>query len=408
MINAGDLFLFPRQWMDEESKGVITLVKQWADREIISKRLDYREKYADLFPKKRRMLALDIGLQKLLIPEDLGGLGWDCPSRTPGTLSVLSEIGRADASIGVSFAVQYAVLACIMGHENLRSKFAVSYSGQEVRTPTLITPGPGFAGQETPLFKGRSIPAQARSDKEGCLISGSSLRPLFAGTCADVFCTVCSDGNGRPCIAFIPGDAKGLTRGPALKATGLNAFENADVSLDNVRIPGHALIREDEAVEGLFILLNLFLGGVSMGAGINFFEILSDWCNTRVIKGGAMLKENPLCASVIADSAEELALARLLLFDLAQAIAFQPDWGGDSPGRIYTYAMMIGSRVQQGIMRAMNRGLELMGSAGYAKEWHVEKHWRDVKTIQSLLCGVGAEAPVKLDTARFFCNCTEI
>jgi len=49
-----------------------------------------------------------------------------------------------------------------------------------------------------------------------------------------------------------------------------------------------------------------------------------------------------------------------------------------------------------------------MGSAGYAKEWHVEKHWRDIKTIQSYLCGVGAEAPIKLDLARFFYDCREV
>jgi hypothetical protein len=69
---------------------------------------------------------------------------------------------------------------------------------------------------------------------------------------------------------------------------------------------------------------------------------------------------------------------------------------------------MIGSRSQQAVMRAINRGLELMGSAGYAKEWHAEKHWRDVKTIQSLMCGVAAETPVKMDTARFFFSCSQV
>lgn len=408
MIDADDLFLSPKQWMDNESRDVTTLVKQWADRQIILKRLDYRERYATLFPEKRKMLALEIGLQRLLVPEDLGGFGWNVPSRTPGILAVLSEIGRADASIGVSFAVQFCLLSVIMNREKLRSGFASSYSAEEVRTPTLITPGPGYAGEETPLFRGRSILAQACPDEKGYVLSGSNLRPLFAGTCADLCCTVCADSDGRACLALVPGDSEGLKRGPALKATGLNAFENADISLDAVRIPEEFLITGEGSVDSLFVLLNLFLGGVSLGAGIDFFEILSDWCNIRVIKGGTMLKENPLCASVIADAAEELALARLLLFDLAQAIASPPDWGGEQPVRTYTYAVMIGSRVQQAVLRAINRGMELMGSAGYAKEWHAEKHWRDVKTIQSLLCGVGAEAPVKMDTARFFCSCTEI
>ncbi len=106
--------------------------------------------------------------------------------------------------------------------------------------------------------------------------------------------------------------------------------------------------------------------------------------------------------------AEEIALAKILAHDLASLIARPGALGGPSLRRTFTYAGMIGSRIQQGVMRAMNRGLELMGSAGYAKEWHVEKHWRDVETIQSVLCGVAAEVPVKMDTARFFYDCTEL
>jgi alkylation response protein AidB-like acyl-CoA dehydrogenase len=158
----------------------------------------------------------------------------------------------------------------------------------------------------------------------------------------------------------------------------------------------------------LYTWLNLLLGGVSIGAATNFFELLADWSDNRVIKGGTTLKENPLCASVLADVAEEIALAKLLLYDLAAIIARPSSLDASSLTRTFTFAQMIGSRVQQGAMHAMNRGLELMGSAGYAKEWHVEKDWRDVKTIQSVLCGAGAEAPVKMDTARFFYSCTEI
>ena len=31
--------------------------------------------------------------------------------------------------------------------------------------------------------------------------------------------------------------------------------------------------------------------------------------------------------------------------------------------------------------------MELMGSAGYAREWHLERYWRDVKSVQSCLGG---------------------
>ncbi|HGP4740432.1 TPA: acyl-CoA dehydrogenase family protein, partial [Vibrio cholerae O1] len=131
------------------------------------------------------------------------------------------------------------------------------------------------------------------------------------------------------------------------------------------------VLNHEGNIEELYIWLNLLLGGVSVGAAMNFFELLADWSESRTIKGGVLLKENPLCASVLADVACEIALSRLLLCDLAGIIAAQKESGPETIRRTFTYAGMIGHRVQKGAMHAMNRGLELMGSAGYAKEWHV-------------------------------------
>jgi alkylation response protein AidB-like acyl-CoA dehydrogenase len=294
------------------------------------------------------------------------------------------------------------------GRTGLVEAMTASYLDDELKIPSCILPGPGSVGQDTPLFKGRSIPARVEARDSGPAISGANLRPFASGLRADLFLTVCAGERGRPCIALVPGNAQGVERSGGVKTTGLNALENAGITFRNTPIPRENLIEDPGAIPALFTLLNLFLGGVSLGAGMNFFEILGDWSDNRVIRGSGPLKENPLCASVLADVAEEIACSRLLLHDLARLVSpAGRAWSLDTEG-LYTYAVMIGARIQQGIMRSINRGMELMGSAGYAKEWHAEKHWRDVKTIQSLLCGVGAEAPVKMDTARFFYDCSKI
>ncbi|MGO9146937.1 MAG: acyl-CoA dehydrogenase family protein [Desulfomonilia bacterium] len=410
--NIDDLFIFPKQWMDDESRSIATLVRQWADKEIISKRMEYRENYARLFKEKREKLGLAIGLQRLTLPVEHGGFGWNSPENAPGVLTILCETGRADAAIGITLAAKYAIFATITLEHNINKKLcdtlAPLYAGDKIKTVAIILPGAGIAGKEHPLFNGRAILAEAKAVEGGYTIEGANLRPLFSGKEADLFCVVCAGKEGKPCIAFVPGDAAGVKRGMAFLTTGLNACENADVTFSNVRVSKENVIKRDGAVEELYVWLNLLLGGVSAGAGTNFYEMLFDWSETRVIKGGTMLKENPLCASVLADVAEEVALSKLLLYDLAQIITRPEEWSTGNGACVFTFAEMIGSHVQQSVMKAINRGLELMGSAGYSKEWHVEKHWRDVKTIQSLLCGVAAEAPVKMDTARFFYNCTEI
>jgi alkylation response protein AidB-like acyl-CoA dehydrogenase len=407
-----ELFVYPKELVDEESKRVIHLVQQWANKEIISKRQEYRENYEKFFIEKRKSLNLTIGLERLTLPEENGGFGWNNPSNAPGIVSVLTEIGRADAAIGVVSAIKCIIFAAVSMAPHLDKALcdtlAPIYCADELKTPSLILPGMGEIGRETPLFLGRSILATVEPDGEGYAVNGKNLRPLNSGAVADLFCVVCADKLGRPCVALVPGNDRNIVRGKTLLETGLNVCANADVSFNSVRIPKSYLIAREGVVEEIFAWLNLLFGGVSVGVGMNFFEMVGDWSETRTIKGGSMMKENPICASVLADVADEVFTARLLLYDLAHIMSKPDDWGYSSSQRVYTFSQIIGSQVQQKVMRAINRGLELMGSAGYSKEWHVEKHWRDVKTIQSYLCGVGAEAPVKMDTARFFFDCKEI
>lgn len=407
-----ELFVYPKELVDEESKRIIHLVEQWANKEIISKRQEYRENYEKLYIEKRKSLNLTIGLQRLTLPEEHGGFGWNSPANAPGIVSILAEIGRADAAIGVVSAVKYTIFSAISMLPNLDKvlcdALAPMYCAEELKTPSLILPGAGETGQETPLFSGRSILATVEPDGEGYAVNGKNLRPVNNGAVADLFCVVCADTLGRPRIALIPGDDVNVVRGKTLLETGLNASANTDVSFNRVRIPKSYVITREGVVEEIYTWLNLLLGGVSVGAGMNFFEVVGDWSETRTIKGGYIMKENPLCASVLADVADEVFTSRLLLYNLAHIMSKPDDWGYSGSQRVYTFSQIIGSQVQQKVMRAINRGLELMGSAGYSKEWHVEKHWRDVKTIQSYLCGVGAEAPVKMDTARFFFDCKEI
>jgi alkylation response protein AidB-like acyl-CoA dehydrogenase len=404
------LFVSTHEQNDEEEQRIVNTVRQWADREILAKRLAYIEHYEREFAAKRRMLLMDIGIQRLALPEEDGGFGWNSATRAPGLAAVLMEIGRADAAIAYLSALQFTTILAT-GVDNAPSVSALIssfYSADRPVNPALILPGPGTLDEQTPLFFGRSINVRLIHQGNNNILVGNNIRPAGCGAMADHFCVVCADSTGNPCFAFVPADAQGVQSGNILKETGLNACKNADITFNHVQIPREAIIEGNEAVEKIYIWLNLLLGAVSIGAAMNFFEIVYDWANTRTIKGGSIMKENPLCASVLADVAEEIAIARFLADDLARLISKMTGTNGQELQHVFTMSQIVGYRIQQGTLRAVNRGMELMGSAGYAREWHAEKHWRDIKTIQSYLCGVGAEVPVKMDTARFFFDCKEI
>jgi len=404
------LFISTREQIDEEEQRIVNTVRQWADREIIAKRLAYLENYEHEFAAKRRIILMDIGLQRLVLSEVNGGFGWNSNTRAPGLAAVLMEIGRADAAIAYLSALQFTTILACAAEDTTFAGALISnfYSTDQPVNPALILPGPGTLDEQTPLFFGRAINVRLVHESESNIVIGKNIRPTGCGAIADHFCVVCADSSGKPMVSIVSADTQGVQKGNILKETGLNACKNADVTFNNVKLPQAAILEGNEVVERIYIWLNLLLAATSVGAAMNFFEIVYDWANTRTIKGGSIMKENPLCASVLADVAEEIAIARFLTDDIARLIAMMASPHSPELQHVYTMSQIVGYRIQQGTLRAVNRGMELMGSAGYAREWHAEKHWRDIKTIQSYLCGVGAEVPVKMDTARFFFDCKEI
>jgi alkylation response protein AidB-like acyl-CoA dehydrogenase len=407
-----DLFLYPKSWIDDDAREFAAAARSWAEKEILADRLKYLQNYERLFVEKRGTLVRDIGFERLVLPGEHGGYDWNKPSSAPGILTVFTEIGRADEAISFIAALKYALFAVISMEPNtdksLLDELAPLYLADGIKNVALVLPGPGTCGEVTALFAGRSVPVDIKAGRNGCTITGKRLRPLGPGLDADLFGVVCMDKSSHPCVAFVPADAKGVRKHDPIKTTGLNACRNADVTFDKVVVPKTHLIMREGAVQELYAWLNLLLGGTSIGGALNFFEILVNWAENRTIKGTDIMKENPLCASVLATVAEEVAGARLMAYSLAHLMAQPEDWGGVGGAGVFTFAQMLGGRIQQGCLNAINRGMELMGSAGYAREWHVEKHWRDVKTIQSWLCGVGSDVPVKMDVARYFYDCKEV
>lgn len=407
-----ELFPFPKNWVDEETIAIAEAIHQWADREIINNRLEYQKAYHDLFHSRRKSHNLDIGFQRVIFPEKYGGSGFNSLDKTPALVTILIELSRADAGLGFMSALEYTVSSVVAMEPNVNSEIcdliAPLLCKDSLKKISLILPGSGTSEKETFLYLGRSINAEIIPGKNGYILNGINLRPLGNGLEADIYTVVCSDPEGKIGLAFLKGDTKGISWGTPLKQTGLDECINSDVTFDNVKIPNEHIIFGEDAVNEIYTWINLFLGSVSLGACNNFFEILRDWSNNREIKGKGLLKENPLCASVLATVAEEIALVKILVYNVSNFIGRTQVWGGHSNPVIFMAAKMFGKRIQESAMNAMNRGMELMASAGYAREWHAEKHWRDVKTIQSCLCGVGAEIPVQMDIARYFYDCEEI
>lgn len=409
------LFVYPKSRVSKETGDIVKSVRQWANKEIVNRRLEYLDDLENAFIRARSRLAIDIGCQGLMLPQESGGLGFAIPDeQTDGKtdaatplLLILKEIGRADAGIGFIHAMEYALCALIATAENDRTaidkELAPLLCQDRLNTAALILPTCGPAGGTYPLFEGRSVRASLETGDaaDGFRLSCPPLRPLDLGAEAAVFVVVCAEPDGEPAVAIVPGDAEGVSRGAPVRKTGLEGCANTDIEIKGLRLPPALLLSGAPAVRTLYAWTGLLLGAVSTGAAMGCMEVAGQWAAERVIKGGEPLKDNPLCAYVLAEAYEEMAVSWALLHHLSDAFANPGEWGAPASPMMFAQAQMTGRRVQAGAMRAVDKMMELMASEGYAREGRMEKAWRDIKTIQSGLCGAGAEAPARLDVARY-------
>jgi len=338
---------------------VARLVRRWTDRELLPKRPTLGESTEELLMPALEVLREEVGLAEMIQAEE--GITGDEGQEPLLWALCMEQVGRGDCGLGLLVAVELAL--------------AKVYGEPEAARAALVLPRLP-AGDEAGLaaLAGRAPQAAAVKDGDGWRVTGEGMIPLCRGEVADLLAVVCTaEGEPEPLMLLVQ---ERVTVGEPLVQTGLAASRNAAVSLRDaaavIALPFGPLERAD-----LEAWLRLGCAGVCAGALEMGLEILTDWAESRVIKGkGQPFLNNPLVASVMAEVAEDLMVCRALLTDGARRLAGE---GGPLAMGVAWH------RISGMVERSLGRAMELMGSAGYAREWQLERYWRDVRTLRGLL-----------------------
>ncbi|MHB8781655.1 MAG: acyl-CoA dehydrogenase family protein [Candidatus Geothermincolia bacterium] len=394
-----DLFPFNHAWLSDMDKSLAQTLRSWAETEVMAKRLEHREDHEQLLEPAMRKLFLDIGMQRLLWPEPNGGDGHNGPEAAFTMVAALEQVSRADTGIAFTLACTAALQASIALSPGLREDACAAiggiFSDSQVSLASLVLPVFGSEAQLT-----------AKRQKGNWVVKGDAVRPLNSGSDGAVFGVFCAveDEPGESVFLLIPADSKGVQRAPAFLKTGLAASRNADVTFDAVKVPeSQCAFSGDEGIQTLLSWLRLGVSACCVGALMATREILQEWGDTRVIKGkGQVFKENPLTAALMADVAREASLSRMLTYNVASYLADPEQYGPGGEPRNAVTAGMVSQYVAATAEKCINNAMELMASAGYAREWNLERYWRDVKTMQS---SMGPDQLNKLSFSRYFYAC---
>ncbi len=376
----------------EEDLAFLTVIRKYVDNEMMPVRLKLDEDY-NVFEEVYEGLV-KLGIQKRGFSPEYGGLG----IRSATTVcAITEELSRGDSGISLHSLIIPWCLAGAMGARNkvLMDKFIPMFCGDTPRCGCLaITEPAGGCNIEDAAEHGLTIRTRAKLDGNEWVINGEKMWPSGASI-ADLYCVVCTtDPNQKEdgiALIYVPKDTPGLSFGKAEEKMGMKVTDvNTAIYFDNVRAP------KEYRAGGPGIDWQLFRANIgwgrltsapmALGNAQAVLEIVIEYTKNRFY-GGKPVRTHSLQAAMIADMAIGIESARAFYLSVAAMFNNRKKYG--NPGEDYLMARACAAKVYACDVTetVCNRAMELMGSYGYARDYHVEKYLRDSKIIQIWLGG---------------------
>lgn len=376
----------------EEDKAILSAVRNYVEKAVMPLRVELDEDY-DAFRRAYDGLV-KMGIQKRGFSQKYGGLG----IRSATTVCALTEeISRGDSGLSLHALIVPWAMAAAMGAQNkvVLDTFAPLFCGDEPRCACLaITEPAGGCNVEDAAAHGRTIRTTARLDGDDWVINGEKMWPSGASI-ADLYCVVCTtdieqEENGVALI-YVPKDAPGLSFGKPERKMGMRITDvNAAIYFNNVRVP-KSYRASGPGMDWKLFRNNLSWGRLTsapmtLGNAQAVLETVIEYTGTRFY-GGKSVRAHSLQAAMIADMAIAIESARAHYMHVAAMFNDRERFG--SPGDDFLLGRASAAKVFACDVTEMvcNKAMELMGSYGYSREYHVEKYLRDSKVIQLWLGG---------------------
>ncbi|MFE0171336.1 acyl-CoA dehydrogenase family protein [Streptomyces sp. NPDC059002] len=325
------------------------------------------------FPVDVLRKAAGLGLGGVYVREDAGGSGL---TRADGVL-VFEALATGCPSIAGYLSIHNMVAWMIdtYGDEDQRSRWLPRLCAMEdLGSYCLTEPG---AGSDAGALRTTAV-----RDGDHYVLDGVKQFISGAGAAQVYVVMARTDGSGPDGVSafLVERDDPGLSFGANEKKMGWNAQPTRQVVLDGVRIPADRLLGGPG--DGFRIAMNGLNGGrlgiaaCSLGGARSALDRSLAHLAEREAFGARLLDAQALQFR-LADMATELAAARALVHQAAQALD-----RGDS-GAPHLCAMAKRFATDTGYAVA-DRALQLHGGYGYLSEYGIEKIVRDLRVHQIL------------------------
>jgi alkylation response protein AidB-like acyl-CoA dehydrogenase len=350
-----------------EAAELIRTVREIAAQELAPRAA--RDEAAEAFPRDVFRLLGRIGVLGLPYPEEHGGGGLSYEVY----LQVLEELGAVWASVGVGVSVH--ALSCFglatAGTAAQQAEWLPDMLGGELLGAYCLSEA--HAGSDPAAMR-----TTARRDGDEYVLDGAKAWTTHGGQ-ADfykVMARTSDERNGISCF-LVPAGTPGLVADPPERKMGLTGSTTATMRLAGVRVPVERRLGAEG--DGLRIALTgldagrLGIAAVATGLAQGALDAAVAYAQERETFGRPIIQHQGL-AFLLADMAAAVATARSTMLAAArlkdQGLPF---------GREASIAKLV---CTDNAMRVTTDAVQVLGGAGYTRDFPVERYMREAKVMQ--------------------------
>jgi butyryl-CoA dehydrogenase len=324
------------------------------------------------FPRKLLEVLARTDLCGVYIPERYGGLD----RGVFGLCLVVEEISRVDSGVAICFAATGlgAIPIILFGTEEQKHRYLPEVAaGRKLGAFALTEANAGsdsFA-QETSAVK----------DGDYYVLNGTK-QWITNGGEADIYTVIAVTNKAkgaRGVSAFIvEKGTPGFSFGKKENKMGIRASSTTELVFNNCRVPKENLLSREGM--GLIVVARTLdqsrpgVGAQAVGIAQGALDQALKFARQRVQFGQPIVQFQAI-QHMLADMATQTEAARALVYSAARMI----DSGAKDISQASSMAKVFASDVA---MRVTTDAVQVMGGAGYMKDYPVEKMMRDAKITQ--------------------------
>jgi isovaleryl-CoA dehydrogenase len=349
----------------DEHRMLRQTVADFAKREVEPQAAEFDQKGVLNQPLFRKLG--DLGLLGVTVPAEDGGAGMD----TVAAVIVHHELSKHDPGFCLAYLAHSMLFVNNFYHcsnEAQRRRYlAKTISGEWIAGMGMTEPG---AGTDVLAMK-----TTARLDGDHWVLNGT--KTYITNGCEGYCFLVYAKVDNRVTAFVVDRDCPGFSTSNHIDKLGMRGSTMSELIFDNCRVPAANLLGD---VGGgiTHMMRNLeiervTLAAMSVGIAERCVEIMVDYSVERRTFGKP-LHEHGQIQRYVADGYAQAEAAKALVYNVARDVSSESrNRLGSDAAKLF--AAPVGKQ-------CADWAIQVMGGAGYCREYPVERLWRDAKLLE--------------------------